>query len=74
MMVVDVSTEGDFRSGVARRMFFARDYPAGWLDVFDVSPDGERFLLVRRSPAGIPRTVNVILNWGLEFERLVSSR
>jgi hypothetical protein len=28
-----------------------------------VSPDGKRFLMIRRDPDSAPRQLNVILNW-----------
>jgi len=30
---------------------------------YSVSPDGKRFLMIRRDPASVPRQLNVILNW-----------
>jgi hypothetical protein len=30
---------------------------------YGVSPDGKRFLMIRRDPAAVPRQLNVILNW-----------
>ncbi len=33
---------------------------------FDVSPDGKRFLTIRRDPGSVPNQLNVILNWSGE--------
>jgi hypothetical protein len=41
---------------------FETRYPAN----YDISPDGKRFLMVRRDPGSIPRQLNVILNWAAE--------
>jgi len=30
---------------------------------YDVSPDGKRFLMMRRDEGSVPRQLNVILNW-----------
>ncbi len=30
---------------------------------YGISPDGKRFLVIRRDPASVPRQLNVILNW-----------
>jgi Tol biopolymer transport system component len=30
---------------------------------YGVTPDGKRFLMIRRDPAAVPRQLNVILNW-----------
>jgi Tol biopolymer transport system component len=32
-------------------------------DSYSVSPDGKRFLMIRRDPGSVPRQLNVILNW-----------
>jgi hypothetical protein len=34
---------------------------------YDVTPDGERFLMLRRQPWAVPRRVVVVTNW---FEEL----
>ena len=36
---------------------------------YDVSPDGERFLMLRRDPGSAPRQLNVILNWSGTLDR-----
>jgi len=30
---------------------------------YDVSPDGKRFIMIRRDEGSVPRQLNVILNW-----------
>ncbi len=34
---------------------------------FDVSPDGKKFLMIRRDPGSVPNQLNVILNWSGEI-------
>jgi len=41
---------------------------------YDVTPDGERFLMLRRAPGTEPRQVVVVTNWFKELERLVPRR
>ena len=41
---------------------------------YDVTPDGERFLMLRRPPGTEPRQVVVVTNWFDELERLVPRR
>ncbi len=36
---------------------------------YSVSPDGKRFLMIRRDPDAVPRQLNVILNWTDEIGR-----
>jgi hypothetical protein len=38
---------------------------------FDVMPDGERFLMIRREPKAIPDRIHVVVNWYDELRRLV---
>ena len=40
---------------------------------WDVSPDGQRFAMVRVHEASRPRQIEVILNWFTELDRLVPS-
>jgi serine/threonine protein kinase/Tol biopolymer transport system component len=59
----DVHTDPGFRIGVPRRLFEHGD-PAAGAGVFDVSPDGERFLFVDPDRASTPsRSFVVVLNF-----------
>jgi len=72
MMVVSVQTEPTFRAGRAAVLFEgsyrSTPVPAG-LQYYDISPDGQRFLMIRRDEA--PAHINVVLNWFEELKRLV---
>ena len=37
---------------------------------YDVSPDGQRFLLIRAKEQNVPGEVRVVLNWSEELKRL----
>ena len=72
MMVVSIETEPTFRSG-RPEVLFEGSYrvtqnPAG-LQYYDISPDGQRFLMIKR--AEDPAQINVVLNWFEELKRLV---
>jgi len=72
MMVVSVQTEPTFRAG-RPEVLFEGSYratvgPLGY-QYYDISPDGQRFLMIRRDEA--PSYINVILNWFEELKRLV---
>jgi serine/threonine-protein kinase len=76
MMAVDVATQPSFVAGKPR-MLFQRQYvanlPPGAFPFYDVSPDGQRFLMlkpVEQSQAG-PTQINVVLNWFEELKRRV---
>jgi Tol biopolymer transport system component len=56
MLAVEVSTEGEFKSGAVKRLFAAPgmmgSFPdeAPWLAKYDVAADGQKFVFVRRVP------------------------
>jgi len=51
---------------------FHGDYVSTDYDqAYDVTPDGERFLMLHRPPGTEPRQVIVVTNWFKELERLV---
>jgi hypothetical protein len=61
---VDIQTEGRFRAGVPRRLFSLT--PIGSSTVlpgFDVSRDGQRFLLIETDRAAAPQSVVVVLDF-----------
>jgi hypothetical protein len=62
---VDVHTEPEFRIGIPRRLFAHPGGPSGGSPVpFDVSGDGERFLMVKPDRSlSVPRAMVVVLNF-----------
>jgi eukaryotic-like serine/threonine-protein kinase len=71
MMVVDVSASPDLRLSRPRVLFEQR-YAFGSAQTvpnYDVSPDGERFVMVKDDSAS--GRINVVLNWLEELKRLV---
>jgi serine/threonine-protein kinase len=70
LVAVAVGSDGSF--GTPRRLFDRSNYffkPN--FSIYDVSPDGKRFLMIQRDPGSVPRQLNVILNWSEELDRLV---
>ena len=71
MMAVDVQTTPTFSAGKPRKVFdttFERSI-ALWAN-YDVSPDGQRLLMVRRENRSLPAThINVVLNWVEELRQ-----
>ena len=74
MMAVDITTQPGFTVGKPRALF------AGWYEAtpatfsnYDVTPDGQRFLMLKRSEqeASAPTQINVVLNWFEELKRRV---
>jgi len=67
MVAVNIETEPEFKAELPRTLF-ETDFE--W-DGFDVSSDGQRFLIMR-GPEGRTRSeIRVILNWAEEVKRLV---
>lgn len=62
MMVVDIQTEPTFKAGTPRVLFEGQFGPG------DITPDGQRFLMVQSVvPEQPPTKIHLILNW---FEKL----
>jgi Tol biopolymer transport system component len=59
--LVAVAVRPDSTFGPPRALFDRSNYFLKYS--YDVSPDGKRFLMLRRDPGSAPRQLNVILNW-----------
>ncbi len=73
MMAVDIQTQPTFSTGKPRLLF---EISPSLLNLtmrsFDVTPDGQRFLMVKLSDQELPATqLTVVLNWFEELKRLV---
>ena len=68
IMAVPVARDGSF--GSPHPLFDRSDYYFEFHS-YDVSPDGRRFLMIRRDPGSVPRQLNVILNWSDELRAKV---
>jgi hypothetical protein len=76
MMAADISPQPSFAAGKPRQLF-AGDYVLSYAGgpFYDVSPDGQRFLMLKPvDPGGAPTQINVVLNWTEELKRLVPTR
>ena len=72
MMAVSVVFGETFSSENPRLLFEGRFVPTRRGDAgYDVSPDGQRFLLVKRVQESVPTQLNVVLNWFEELKRRV---
>ena len=70
MMVVDITTEPTFRPGAPRQLFEQVFNVTNVGPNYDVSPDGQRFLMVQAVEEGAPTQIKVVLNWTEELKRL----
>jgi serine/threonine-protein kinase len=69
MMVADVRTDGDFVVSEPRLLFEA-NYAVSDAVNYDVSPDGQQFVMIETDPQGDGRRVEVVQNWFEELNRL----
>jgi serine/threonine protein kinase/Tol biopolymer transport system component len=74
MMAVDIATQPGLNAGKPR-VLFERAYLPTPLTFpnYDVSPDGQRFLMLKPSESAVvaPTQINVVLNWFEELKREV---
>ncbi len=74
MMTVDISTQPGFAASTSRMLFEGRyEQPPVPVHNFDVSPDGQRFLMLKpvEQEQAAPTQINVVLNWFEELKRRV---
>ncbi len=71
LMAVDVTMQPAFRAGKPRLLFEGQYL--GWADWtnYDVSTDGQRFVMIQPGQGPERRHINVVLNWSEELKRLV---
>ena len=75
MMAVEVTTQPTFSAGKPK-VLFAGQYltvtPGLTGTAFDISPDGQRFLMVKETERATTNAqINVVLNWSEELKRRV---
>jgi eukaryotic-like serine/threonine-protein kinase len=73
MMTVEVTTQPSFSMGKPRKMFQGPYVPTrATTPFYDVSPDGQRFLMLKPTEqAQAPTQINVVLNWFEELKEKV---
>jgi serine/threonine-protein kinase len=72
MMVVDITTEPTFAQGKPKLLFEGDYLRYGPRAFYDVSPDGQRFLMIKLGEQALAVTqIHVVLNWFEELKRLV---
>ena len=74
MMVVSVETDPTFLSG-RPEVLFEGTYVTSRISTgnpyYDISPDGQRFLMIKSAEGSQSAQINVVLNWFEELKRLV---
>ena len=72
MMVVDVTTQPTFSVGKPRMLFEGQYLAASFPQTgpaYDVSPDGQQFLMVKQLEQQVGEPINVVLNWVEDMKR-----
>ena len=73
MMVVTVETEPTFRVGKPEELFegsyTVSAINPGLLQYYDISPDGQRFLMIEDEGNSGPARLHLVLNWAEELRR-----
>jgi serine/threonine-protein kinase len=72
MMVAPIQTEPEFRPG-SPYVLFEKTLKSGIYGTlsYDISPDGQRFLMIERNSEVTRNQLNVVLDWREELQRLV---
>jgi serine/threonine protein kinase len=71
LLAVPVQTRPSMSIGEPVRLFSTNHYVSWTNRGYDVTADGQRFVLARIPEASMPREVRVVFNWFTELERLV---
>jgi eukaryotic-like serine/threonine-protein kinase len=73
IMAVDITTEPSFSAGRPKMLFKGSYFSSSHVEnpFYDVSPDGQRFLMLKPSEQAVLTQINVVLNWTEELKRLV---
>ena len=75
MLVVSVNTQSTFSVGRPRLLFTGPYARAAGRINYDVSPDGESFVMLDSGEeSGAATKINVLLNWYEELKRRVPAR
>jgi serine/threonine-protein kinase len=74
MMVVGIKTEPTFTAGSPMVLFTGRYAFSGSVVNYDISPDGQRFLMIKEANDVGQGQINVVLNWFEELKRLVPTQ
>ncbi len=71
MMVVPIESEPTFHAGKAQPLFDAGRFQTGFGNFtnYDVSPDGQRFLMIEDEGNSGPAQRHFVLNWAEELKR-----
>jgi serine/threonine-protein kinase len=70
LVSVQVKLTPELQLGTRQKLLDLSPYDSGYLHEFDVSPDGQKFLLIRTAPESRPTRLDLVLNWSDELRKL----
>ena len=70
MMAVETNTKSTFSADKPKMLFEGRYATYNTMPAYDVTPDGQRFLLAKTGEQG-PQEINVVLNWFEELKQKI---
>jgi hypothetical protein len=70
LISVQVQTRSGLVLGEPTKLLDLSEYDSGYLHEFDVSADGQRFLVIRTNRESRPTRLDVILNWFEELRKV----
>ncbi len=72
LMAVELELEPSFKASTPVPLFEScASVESGGRQIYDVTPDGERFLFICRSSETPAAQIHVVINWFEELNRLV---
>jgi hypothetical protein len=74
MMAVNIATQPRFAAATPRALFSQAFSLASERVNYDVSADGQRFVLVGLGDSEHPAEINIVLDWFDELKRLVPAK
>ncbi len=72
MMAVATNTKGNFSAETPKMLFEGHYATYNTMPAYDVTPDGQRFLLAKTAEQG-PQEISVVLNWTEELKQKSSA-
>ena len=69
MMVVTIETASKFGISAPTELFSGQYESFRCMANYDITPDGERFMMIKLVEGSEPTQINIVLNWGEKLKR-----
>jgi serine/threonine protein kinase/Tol biopolymer transport system component len=69
MMAVDVKASPTFSSGTPHVLFAGKYETPGGVQNYAVTPDGQKFVMLKKQSDSSPPEIDVVLNWAQELQK-----